>query len=257
MRSYIAVLTIAALALGPIGLAHGAEATVGADLASAYVFRGVTLNDGLVVQPYIEVSGLPVDLGVWANYDVDDYDGNANDGQFSEIDLYASYALPLPIEVASFSVGYTEYTYPGSGGDAEVTTAPDGTATAESTFGESDREVSLGAEVNAPLSPAVTVYYGLDGGIDGDVYVEAGLGHELEVAEGLALELGATLGYLSPDAEDADDGFSHWTASASLGYKILSAGVTYIGQIDDDVLPDGEGAYDVEVVGTLGLSHEF
>jgi hypothetical protein len=31
--------------------------------------------------------------------------------------------------------------------------------------------------------------------------------------------------------------------------------VTYYGQADDDVLTDE--AYDVEVVGTLGLSHSF
>lgn len=229
---------------------YAAEATVGADIASAYVFRGVTFNDGLVVQPYVDVAGLPIAVGVWANFDVDDYDGAANDGQFSEIDLYASYDLPLEGPVG-LSLGYCEYTYPGSGGDPVV----DEEGGASSTFGESDRELSLSASLDTILAPSVGVYYGIDGGIEKTTYVEASIGHSLALSDEVGLDLGAGVGYVSPD--EGDDGFSHYTASATLSYAFVSAGVTYVGQIDDDVLPDGPGAYDVEVIGTLGISTDF
>ena len=215
--------------------ALAAEATVGADISSAYVFRGITLNDGVVAQPYLEVSGLPVDLGVWGNIDIDDYDGALDEGQFSEIDIYASYAIP--VEGIDASIGYTEYTYPQGG--------------------EADREVGLSLGLDLPLAPTVGVYYGLDGAVEENLYADFGIGHDFELAEGVSLSLGALIGYLYP--EEGEDGFHQYELSASFAWSFLTLGVTYIGQIDDDVLVDVEdgGGYDVEVVGTLGLSYGF
>lgn len=206
--------------------------TVGVDFSSAYVFRGVTLNDEPVAQPYLEAeifSGLTV--GTWANFDIGDYDGALDDGQFSEIDLYASYALP--IEGLDLSIGYAEYTY------------PQGAA--------ADREASIKAGFDLPLAPSLGVYYGLDGAIEKNIYVEAGIGHDIEVADGVTLSLAAAAGYLEPDV--GESGFHQWSASATLSYAFVSAGVTYIGQLDDKVLTDD--LYDVEVVGTISLSKEF
>ncbi|HMP77674.1 MAG TPA: TorF family putative porin [Kiritimatiellia bacterium] len=215
--------------------------SAGVDFASAYVFRGVTFNDEPVAQPYLEAEILPgLTVGAWGNYDIGDYDGALDDGQFSEIDLYASYAIPVPCEVTSLSLGYTEYTYPQGG--------------------EADREVSLSAGFDIPLAPSLGVFYGFDGAIDKQIYVEAGVGHDLDLAEGVSLGLGATLGYLNPD--EGDSGLSHFTVSATIGVGAVSAGVTYIGQIDDDVLVDADAAngilgYDTEVVFTLSFSKEF
>lgn len=218
-------------------LSQAAEVTVGGDFASAYVFRGVTFNDGPVFQPYVDVAGLPgafagLEFGVWGNLDIDDFDDTLESGQFSEIDLYASYALP--IEAVDASVSYTEYTYPGAEGDA-------------------DREIGLSLGLDAILAPYVAVYYGVDGGIDQDLYAEAGIGYEVELAEGVGLALGGLIGFLEPD--EGDSGLHQYELSASLSYGILSAGVAYIGQIDDDVLTDE--AYDVEVVGIIGASYSF
>ena len=71
----------------------------------------------------------------------------------------------------------------------------------------------------------------------------------------MALELGAVVAYLDPD--QGSSGFPYYSVSASTDYKWVSAGVTYVGQIDDDVLADGAGAYDVEVFGTLGMAWNF
>jgi hypothetical protein len=91
------ILTIIMAALGA-GVGCAADVSVGADVASAYVFRGTTLNDGLVVQPYAEVGEFPIPeeygsltMGMWANFDIGDYGGTLDDNQFSEIDYYLTY----------------------------------------------------------------------------------------------------------------------------------------------------------------------
>ena len=231
MKKLVAMMVMVGLMAGG---AFGAEASVSVDLASAYVFRGVTLNDGLVIQPGLEVSGLPIDLGVWGNVDLDDYDGTVPEGEVSELDIYASYTLP--VEAVEIAIGYTEYTYPGA-------------------VLESDREVSLSAGLPVPLAPSVAVYYGFNGGIEKQLFAEASLGHAFEISDDVAIELGATVAYVDPDV--GDSGFPYYTVSAGTGYKCVSVSVTYVGQIDDDILPDGTFAYDVDVYGTLGVALDF
>jgi len=165
-----------------------AEASVSLDVASAYVFRGATFNDGLVLQPGVEVAGLPITFGVWGNFDVDDYGGAVKKSEFSEIDLYGSYSLP--IEAADVSIGYTEYLYPGAGSVA-------------------DREISLSAGLDVLLAPSLSVFYGVDGGIEKSLYVEAAVGHEFALTDEVAIELGATVSYMDPDG--GKSGFSHYT----------------------------------------------
>ena len=236
------LLVMTAVACMVAGAASGAEVSATLDVASAYVFRGATFNDGVVVQPGMEVCGFPVveglAVGVWGNLDIDDYDGAVADGQFSEIDLYASYDIPLPTEVLGLSVGYCEYTYPSGGGDA-------------------DREVSIGLGLGIPLSPSVSINYGVDGGIEETLYVKLGIEHEQEVTEDLGLSASAAVGYVVP--ETGDSGFSHYVVTVGAGYSVVSASISYIGQIDDDVLPDVEdgGAYDADVVGMIGVGLDF
>ena len=231
-KNILTTLAAVAAASMTVSSAIAAEATVGVDFSSAYVFRGVTLNDGFVAQPSLEVSGLPIDIGVWGNMDLEDMDGALEGGQFSEINIYGSYAIP--VEGVDASIGYTEYTYPNGG--------------------VADREVGLtiGAPEGTPASPYLSLYYGLDGAIDSSFYGEFGIGQEVELEEGLTLGLGALIGYLSPD--EGTDGFSHYQLSASLAYDFITASFAYIDTVDSDVLGD---AYDVEFVGTLGLSYGF
>jgi hypothetical protein len=227
------VAAAALLALVSAPAVRAADATVGVDVNSAYVFRGITFNEGFVAQPYLEVSGLPIDIGVWGNFDIESDEARGyGDSQFSEVDIYGSYALP--IEEVDVSVGYTEYTYPTGGIDA-------------------DREISLSFGLDTILAPSLGIFYGLDGGIEENFYAEAGVGHDVALTEEVGLSLGALIGYLDP--KEGDSGFHQYALSASLSYEFVSLGVTYYGQVDDDVLTDD--AYDVEVVGTLGVSHSF
>lgn len=226
---------VAAVMMMAASAVYGAEASLSLDVASAYVFRGVTFNDGLVLQPGLEVGGLGgLSVGVWGNLDLDDYGGTLEDGEFSELDIYGSYALP--VSVFDLSIGYTEYTYPMGGGNA-------------------DREIGVSAGTSAgPVDLGADVYYGIDGGIEKTLYIELSAGTALEFGD-FGVDLGAAVGFVDPD--EGESGFSHFTASAGLSYGPVGASVTYIGQIDDDVLPDGAGAYDVEVVGMLSAAIDF
>ena len=217
---------------------YAGEITGGAtlDVASAYVFRGATFNDGLVVQPGVEASTAGFALGAWANYDIDDYSGALEKNEFSEVDIYGSYAIP--VDVVDLSVGYCAYIYPLDSTDA-------------------DHEVSVSVGLDLPLAPSLSVYYGLGGGIEDTLYCEFGIGQEFELSEAVGLELGAALGYVDPD--DGESGFSHANLSATLSYSIFSASITYVAQLDDDVLMDvaDGGAYDTEVYGMVGAGLSF
>ncbi len=242
----IITITIAA---GLVAAAASADVGVSLDFASAYVFRGVTFNDGLVFQPGIEASGLglpeeygAVAVGVWANMDLDDYDDTLATSEFSEIDMYFSYSLPTIVSNLDLSVGYTDYTYPGSSGT-------------------SDKEASIGASTElAGIGLGLTYYQGIGGSIHGSAYIEATAGYGIDLSEELSASIDATIGYLDPDV--GDSGLNDYSIGGSLAYvlsEVWSAGatLTYIGQGDDDVLPDGMFAYDVEVVGSVGLAAAF
>jgi len=233
-KSAISVLMGLALCSG----ANAADVNLGVDAASAYVFRGATLNDGFVLQPSmgVEVGG-GFSLGVWGNFDLDDYNDTVADNQFSEIDLYGSYAIP--IEIMDLSIGYTEYVYPSAGGDA-------------------DREINLNAGKELlGIDIGAGIFYGFDGSIEDSLYLELSAGKEIALNEKAALTTGASIAYIDPDG--GESGFSHFTASLGINYLALSAGITYIGQIDDDVLPDSKdgGLYDVSLVGTVGAAFSF
>jgi len=215
-----------------------AQTKAGVDFANAYIFRGVTVNDSYVMQPCLDVTAYgKLNMGVWGNYSFDDYGGSDNANQFSELDLYGSYTVP--VGPGSLSFNYTEYTYPTSGSDA-------------------DRELGIGSGITAAgISWSGSIYYGIDGSIDGATYIEFGASRAFDLTDKLMLNAGATLAYLNQIG--GPDGFSNFTAGLQLSYAWLSAGITYIGQIDDDVLTDSRdgSGYDINTLVTVGVSHSF
>ncbi|MBU0678126.1 MAG: MltA-interacting MipA family protein [Verrucomicrobia bacterium] len=222
---------------------EAAEATVGADFMSAYVWRGLTFNDGFVIQPSIDVtheSGLA--LNTWANYDVDDYGGAVENNDFQEIDLTVSYPLPLDSEVVDASVGVVNYSFPG----APVA------STAEA-------YLSLAFNLIESVSLGLDVYYDFDE-VD-DYYASASIGVSLPISEDLAIDLGASAGYIGEDASVAgESGFNEYTLSASIAVPVnedveVSATINYVDNIDSDVLPDE--AMDTDVYGGIGVYYSF
>lgn len=249
------VTTIIATGLVAASALAGVDVTM--DFASAYVFRGATFNDGFVVQPGIEASGLglseeygAVAVGAWGNFDVDDYDGALASSEFSEIDWYASYSLPAIVDGLDLFLGYCEYTYPLSGDD---TTAPS----------PADKEINVGAGFEiAGIALGATAYMGVGGAVNGSAYYDISASYAIAVSEELEVSVGALIGYADPDGGESglNDGVFDVAASYALN-EVWSVGasVAYIAQLDDDVLVDVEdgGSYDVDFVGMLSLGASF
>lgn len=76
-----------------------AQVSVGADVVSTYVWRGVAYG-GPSIQPYVDYTSGGFSVGAWGSQS---YDG----GQ--EMDLYLSYGFDFGL-----SVGVTDYYYPGT-----------------------------------------------------------------------------------------------------------------------------------------------
>lgn len=230
-------LLIALVVMGGTGTAVAADATAAVDVVSAYVWRGITFNDGLVVQPSLDVAKDGFGINVWGNLDVDDYDNTLDSGEFSEVDLTMSYGFDLdPVAV---SVGLIEYLFPNGG--------------------EGTREVFLGlsTELIDGFSVGIDGYYDFDE-VD-DYYIDVYAGYAVELENGLSLGLGALAGYAGEDMSAGDDGGLHeYTFTADAGYALtdalgLGAFVAYTDSFDEDVLPD----QDVNFYGGASIAYTF
>jgi hypothetical protein len=232
-RGWMVLATAATVALGAVCAARADDATAsaGADVVSAYIFRGATVNDEVNVQPALGGSFYGASLGTWANF-------NTDVSQFDEIDYTVGYGLPLgeesPMAVA---LGYTEYTYP--------------TAVDELGAGlEADREVSVGVTLSRVLfSPSATVFYGIEGPfLEDGLYIELKAGHKYALSEKAAVNGGVTVGLEEGDNVD-NTGVSHVRLNVGASYGTLALGLNYIMETDSDVL-----AVDEDFYGSLGVT---
>lgn len=241
----VAMVTLIGMAVTP---AAAADATAAIDIASAYVWRGQTFNDGLVLQPSVDVAGKNgFGINVWGNYDVDDYDGTLDSHEFSEIDLTVSYSTTVgKLEAGVGAIGYF---FP---------------AGAEETW---ELYLSLGMPIIGGLSAGLDVYYDVDA-VNEFTYSTVSLAYAIDITEKLGMELGGSIAYagdtFAENAGGKDGGLYDYTLSASLGYTITdvwsaSAGVTYVDALDDDNLPDVDdgGLKDTNIVFSVGIAYAF
>lgn len=252
MKKRVIMMLVAVAAAGAV---RAADVSASADFASAYVFRGVTLNNGLVFQPGAKISGFPIPeeygsvaVGTWANYDLSDGDRDLPKNEFSEIDYYVTYTLP--VKVVDLSATYTEYTYPNSGGT------------------EADKEIALSAGKaigETGLYPSISANYGLGGAVEDSWYIQGGLDYTKKLTEAITLSSGVKVAYLISDT--GNDGFNDATAKLGLSYALtenwaINGSLNYVAQLDDDVLGDadyntGTLGYDKDFFATIGLSCNF
>jgi len=91
--------------VGFSSLAYSQESSsnvkVGADLMSGYVWRGTKFGSGPAIQPGVEFTAGGFTLGAWGSYCI-------SDAEAMETDLYTSFT------VGKFTVGLTDYYYPGA-----------------------------------------------------------------------------------------------------------------------------------------------
>ena len=222
-KSIMTKMIIGFMVLLGAGSVYAADATVGIDLNSAYVWRGITFNDGFVIQPSIDVAQGGFGLNVWGNIDASDYDDSLETGEFSEVDITLSYAFDTdPVGV---SIGYIEYLFP----------------TTEMGGSEGTRElfVSLGMDIVGSFSGGLDIYYDIDE--FKDIYTNLSLAYSASLNDKTSLDLGAAMGYYFFDDDEADDGLFDYTLSAGLSYAVsdrlnIGASINYVDSFDEDRL---------------------
>jgi hypothetical protein len=140
----IIVLLVGLAAVPAMTMAQ--EVSVGADIVSSYVWRGLDCGDGAAVQPYVEFGSGGFAIGAWGSYAI------GSDGA-PEADLYLGYGFENGLYL-----GLTDYFFPGDGVEYLDTD--------NHTF-----EVNLGYEVG-PVSLGANMYF--DDNSNDDMYFELG-----------------------------------------------------------------------------------
>lgn len=248
MKRLFSTAALAALAVASTApQAVAATATAALDANSAYVWRGLTFNNGFVLQPSMDVSHNGFAFNVWGNYDVDDYDGALNDNRFSEIDLTGSYTFKLGS--VDTSVGIIHYLFP----ELEE---PADTYTTELFLG-------LSYDLGSGFAISTKLYYDIDA--VNDFYITAGLGYSYSINDKTTLGLSALVGYAGEDfteyyAGGTDSGFFNYTLTASMKYMVtdafgIGANINFTDNLDDNALPDE--TVHTNVFGGISLTYTF
>jgi hypothetical protein len=239
LRKAMMMIFLAAV-LMTTGTAFGADVIAAIDVNSAYVWRGMAFNDGVVVQPSLDVAKGGFGINVWGNLDVDDYDDSLDSGEFSEIDLTMTYAIEAgPVGLTG---GYIEYLFP----------------TTDVGGAEGTREVFLDVALEPvdSFSVGVITYYDCDE--VNSAYANLYVGYGMALDCGLGIDLGASAGYVGGGfSADGDAGFNEYNVTLGLGYDIndmvsVSASMAYTDAIDDDVLKTDTNFY-----GGAGVAFAF
>lgn len=103
LKSICAVLFFAFGSMLPAS-SFGQSFSIGADLMSRYVWRGIDFGESFSIQPTLEFSAGNFAIGSWASYSIAADGAGAN-----EHDLYLSFGL------GPVSLGVTDYYFPGPG----------------------------------------------------------------------------------------------------------------------------------------------
>ena len=243
------VRTMAAVTMAVVGISGLASAATGSfslSPLSGYMWRGQYYSDEPVLQPSITVSDdSGLSLNTWGNMDLTD--NNDASGEYTELDVTLSYALPIEGPV-SLSLGFIQYTFPAAGG--------------------ATRELYATIGVDAPLSPTLSVYADVDEATG--FYGLFGLSHSFDLAEGLSLGLSASIAYATDSYNEFyfgvdDAAFNDVNAGVSLTYAFsekfsLAVLATYTTLIDSDIKDGSEAiGYDDTkgLVGGLTATYNF
>lgn len=222
--------------------------TFGFDAAfnNKYLWRGLLLTDGPVLQPSATVAWYRFSFNIWGNLDLDD--ANNMSGEFNEVDYTIDYSTEVfgPLDG---SVGFIVYDFPNT---------PFATTT----------EFYVGLGLDVPLSPSLTAYFDIDE-VDG-IYLNGSIGHSVELPEVIesvsaSLDLGLNVGWGNDKHNTAyygsnTSGFTDMGISASLPITIgehvtVAPSLTYTTILNDDLR--GAVANDDNVVYGVTISISF
>lgn len=133
-----------------------AEVELALTYGSKYVWRGVTLTDGPVLQPDLSVSKCGYKIEVWGNIEATNVNGQEWD--FSEVDIILEYSdsFFLCRQKINYTVGAINYLFPASGDPITW-------------------ELYLRIGLDLFFNPTLTAYYDIDQ-VNGR-YLNFGIGH--------------------------------------------------------------------------------
>jgi uncharacterized protein (TIGR02001 family) len=229
--------------------AMAADATLSMDVKSAYVWRGITVNNTAVIQPSIDVSAKNgFGLNVWGNYDIGDMNNTFRGNDFSEVDLTAYYNKS--IGWLNLGGGIIDYLFPN-------TTTPSTT----------ELYLSVGVPIAWGLSTSLTGYYDI-GQLKSLDYTQLSLNYSHNFTDKLSVSAGASAGYASDSFAQAaggkDGGLFDYNLSLSAGYQItkawsVSANVAYVNSFDQDHLKDKSrgGTLDTHTIVGANVTYSF
>ena len=167
-----------------LSLAVGVAAVVGAEAQeraasfsveiapfTEYVWRGMPLTDGPVLQSSYTFSAKNVSFNIWQNVDLDN--SNGVPGAVSEHDYTLGYEFTAGN--ATVSLGLLCYTFPG--------------------LGDPTTEIIVGASFDVPGEPSITLYQDVDN-LEG-LYASIGAGHSfaLQSLDEQTIDLSLAVGY--------------------------------------------------------------
>jgi hypothetical protein len=198
------------------------EISLAFELASAHVWRGITVTDGVVLQPSIDVGVGGLSVGTWGNIALEELDEVDEEGLFSEFDFMISYSF----EAANIEwlIGYNEYL--------------------KSKVNGASREILLGASwfVTDNLTPGIECFYEMDS--VRDMYIALGVDYLAELGDGFEAELGGSLGFVGGDAAIGEHGgLQDYLLSLAVSKRLespvkIGCRLGYTGTLDEKVLPE-------------------
>ena len=168
--------TLAALASVPSHVA-GQSVSIGADVVSRYVWRGLDFGESMSVQPALTLGAGGFEFGAWGSYSI-----SADGASANENDLWFTYTVTTS-SGASFAVGATDYYFPGPGADGFSY--------------KSAHTWEFSLAFAGPESFPLSLFAGLINDDDKPMYVEAGL----PLPAGEDVELGLHAGMVTAESD--------------------------------------------------------
>jgi len=165
-------------------LAEETKVSVDTELlvVSKYVWRGIEVNEEVVLQPSLTVAYGGFSFNFWGNMNLTDFgkdqcvytsDCESRSGQFTEIDLTLDYSHSFDQFTLGF--GVISYQFP-NWDDSEDT-----------------HELYFALAYDCLLQPSLTIYYDFDE-VEG-FYANFGVSHSFALNDKFAIDFSASLGY--------------------------------------------------------------
>jgi hypothetical protein len=183
----------------------------GADVVNRYIWRGSDFGSAAAIQPGLSYSNGGFTIGSWGSYSL-----SPNASGSDELDLYASYAFETGS--GTFSVGVTDYYFPGAGGDFfNYDSAEDG---GRHTI---EPNVSYSGPESFPISLYASVFAYGEFAAENSIWLEASYPFSVQDVD-LSIAIGGTPsdegGNFGVAGGDSDTGITKLSVSASKSVEI-------------------------------------